>query len=112
MTHNLPQNPGILSLKEIDNLDDRREIFYLLSRLTPLQRIAFLYWCCDQANNRMIHRGEQTRVDITDPTGDPYHTMLSIAMLHAQYNLPIQRVLRGLERAVRNPERIGPLLLD
>lgn len=32
-----------------DNLDDRREIYSLVRRLPPRERVAFLQWCCDRA---------------------------------------------------------------
>lgn len=34
---------------QTDNLDDRREIYYLLARLSPRRRIAFLRWACQTA---------------------------------------------------------------
>lgn len=33
----------------IDTRDDRRELHYLLSKLSPNDRIAFLTWACQQA---------------------------------------------------------------
>lgn len=109
--HDPTQNPGVLSLKQIDDIDTRRETFYLLSKLTPVQRIAFLYWCCDQANNRMIHT-DVNKVWVEHSTGDAREVRNDLWMLHVQFNLPLPRILSGLERAVRNPERIGPLLLE
>jgi hypothetical protein len=32
-----------------DTLDDRREVLYLLGRLAPARRVAYLRWCCARA---------------------------------------------------------------
>lgn len=36
----------------LDTKDDRREIWHLLHRLPPHDRIAFIAWCCDRVKNR------------------------------------------------------------
>jgi hypothetical protein len=38
--------PGYL---ELDNLDDRRELHVLLSKLPPADRWRFVRWCCSRA---------------------------------------------------------------
>ncbi len=40
-------NPAQLLAR--DNIDDRREVFRLLSRLPPLERVKFDAWCCRRA---------------------------------------------------------------
>ena len=41
---------GFQLLTQVDNLDDRREIWLLLHRLSPRARFAFLGWACSQAS--------------------------------------------------------------
>lgn len=36
------------SILQIDNLDDRREVYFLLHRLPPDRRLAFMDWCCSR----------------------------------------------------------------
>lgn len=36
-------------LIQVDNLDDRREVWTLMKRLSPARRVQFLEWCCSQA---------------------------------------------------------------
>lgn len=34
---------------QYDTLDDRREVYCLLARLSPTRRLGYLRWCCSQA---------------------------------------------------------------
>jgi hypothetical protein len=46
-----PTNKNVKpSYLQFDNLDDKREIFYLLSKLSPLQRIEFMNWFYSKAH--------------------------------------------------------------
>lgn len=40
-----------------DNLDDRREIAYLLTRIPPVLRVRWLKWCCEKCwfPNSRVH---------------------------------------------------------
>src|SRR3990172_248232 len=41
------------SLITLDTLDDRREIWLLLHRLSPRRRVAYLAWCCEQVKGKL-----------------------------------------------------------
>lgn len=92
-----------------DTLDDRREIYRLLHRLSPQKRIAFLNWCCKQATlgkhqsyiqvSRKSHQmAEQARkCDRADEalTADLYNDLWHLAS-HYQFDLD-----KALEELVR-----------
>lgn len=44
---------------QLDTLDDRKEIYTLLARLSPARRLAWLRWCCRRAvvPNSATHPG-------------------------------------------------------
>jgi hypothetical protein len=91
---------GIQSLKEIDDIDTRREISILLNKLTQDERVEFLQWCCRQANDRImvLNNPPWVMVNITNNTGEANETLLDLAILHAQFGFPLQFVLTELER--------------
>jgi len=90
------------SLKPIDNIDDRREALYLLQRLPPEERVAWLYWCCDQTttNRLVVTQGNGSYVTIDNETGDPMESYLDFCSLVARHGLDAQAALAELERRV------------
>lgn len=53
----------------MDNLDDRTEVYRLLSRLSPARRLAWLRWCCARAvlPNSATHPGPARKmVELAD----------------------------------------------
>lgn len=44
------------TMKQFDNLDDRREIHHMLARLSPTARVAFVDWCCARCCKTSIGR--------------------------------------------------------
>ena len=90
------------SLKEIDNLDDRREIFYLLSKLNAIERVRFLEWCRDKTNEeiKFRHSPPWVFVKITSATGQPEETYWDLMLMVATFELDMDVVLRELETRV------------
>lgn len=93
---------GLEKLKPIDNIDDRREALYLLQKLKPVERVAFLYWCCDncETNRQVVREGHGVSVTITNETGDPMESYLDFCTLVARHGLHGSRSLAELERRV------------
>ena len=56
MTTAMATKPAYLTM---DNLDDRTEVYRLLSKLSPGRRLAWLRWCCARAvlPNSATHPG-------------------------------------------------------
>ena len=95
------------SLKPIDNIDDRREALYLLQKLTPTERVAFLYWCCDNSatNQGVIRSGGGAYVTITNETGDPMESYLDFCSLVARHGLDGPAALAELERRISGKKK-------
>lgn len=93
---------GLEKLKPIDNIDDRREALYLLQKLVPVERVAFLYWCCDhcETNRQVVREGHGVSVTITNETGDPMESYLDFCTLVARHGLNGAEALAELERRV------------
>lgn len=98
----------LFNLKPIDNRDDRREIFYLLQKLTANERIWFLEWCRDKANasTRMAHNPPWVFVVISSTTGHVAETYWDLMAMIVQFGLNLDVVLSGLERAVKKARRV------
>lgn len=91
---------GIGSLKEIDDLDTRREVLVLLYKLTPEERCAFLRWAANTANEKIMlaHNPPWVLVTLSNNTGEAMETLYDLCLMHSQYGLPWQVVLAELER--------------
>lgn len=99
MTATDPQQPGLLALKAIDDLDSRREMVVLLEKLTVEQRCQFLKWCVFTVNRHNFrHHGFWWQAVITNNSGTSRETMLDVCQLISQFGLPIQDALAELER--------------
>lgn len=106
----MPHPPiGIGSLKEIDDVDTRRELYYLVTRLTVFERIQFLRWCCSRANDQILLKSEPPHIVVTieHTTGDAWEVACDLFCIHAQWGLPLQTILAGLERKVASKPRLS-----
>jgi hypothetical protein len=101
------------SLLAVDTLDDRREIYHLLHRLSPRARVSFLAWCCTRvpasvkmrpvASPRMAPAVELAyRCAAADErlTAEVYGDLLAMAVV---YDLDLAAAALELERRVRRP---------
>lgn len=95
-----------------DNLMDRREIFYLLEKLSPYNRLKFLDRCCHKAripNSPIrpgISRAMQSRLPLAmkdDSASEKLsiEVFMDIWSLAIQYELNMDEALRDLEDLVR-----------
>src|SRR5262245_10076525 len=89
--------PSVLAL---DTLDDRREVFRLLDRLSPRRRLAYLAWCCRQVRTPA---GEPVRVAARS-NGDTFEVFFDWWHLGFQYDLDMDAAARALERQVRRSQ--------
>lgn len=78
-------------------LDDRREIWKLLDRLTPASRVDFLKWCC----RRVIAQGSPLGVQVTTHSGTTNETYYDLCCLEYQYRLNLMVACDELVRRVR-----------
>lgn len=97
---------------QFDNLDDRREIFHLLERLPPWQRVAWLKWCCRHPS---VAAGPvKPQVSAARTTGDSREIFFDLWALAAQYNLDVNaavlRLVDMVRRRERTPKVVGELL--
>lgn len=85
-------------LLQVDNLDDRREIHYLLGKLPPAARVAYLRWACQQCHfpSSTTHPGVPP-----DHSGHHLETFFDLTTLFWQYHLDADLAVRELERRVR-----------
>ena len=98
----MPTLLGINSLRAIDTKDDRREIWHLLSKLTIKQRTGFMEYCMNQINTGIMLKTAPPWVlfECWSETGDVNETYVDLMTTIAQYSLPVDTVLRELERFV------------
>jgi len=78
-------------------LDDRRELWKMLDRLPPAKRIAWLQWCCKQANNNQSV-GVFVEKDSGTSTAEVFADAMSIMN---QGNLTLNRAGEYLVSIVR-----------
>lgn len=89
-------------LATIDTLDDRREAFYCLTLLPPIERVAFLLWMCDQIPPvGTTLTGENVLVTVTNNSGEAMEAFLDMFAIASQYGLPVQAALAELERRAK-----------
>lgn len=79
---------GIPSLKPADDLDTRREVLYLFSRMTRQRRLAFL--------NGLIRKHE-LRIHAYSEVDSPSEQYFDFWLLAVQYHIPLQLALTDLE---------------
>ncbi len=95
-----------------DNLDDRREVFRLLRRLPPRERVAWLDWACRQATlgrsavrpfvNASTRRlAEQARHDTAADERLTLEIFFDLWHLDVSFRVDFEALLRGLEQATR-----------
>jgi len=77
-------------------LDDRRELWRMLDRLTPSQRIAWLKWCCLQANH-----GQSVGVFVEQSTGRTSEVFADAMTIMNQGRLTLNRAGEKLHQMVR-----------
>ena len=89
-----------MSLQQIDNLDDRREIHRLLMLLSPLARTTFLHWCATTTNKAIMvrHNPPWLLVRIENQTEEAAESYWDLMMMISQYGLDPDVVLPELER--------------
>ena len=89
-----------MPVTEIDNRDDRREILVLLSKLDRGERIRFLIWCRDRANERkqLRHNPPWVFVYVYAVTGTPVEAWNDLILMINEHDLPLDVVLPELER--------------
>lgn len=75
-------------------LDDRREIWRLLEKLTPAGRVRFLTWGCRQLKGK----GDVRVTSHTGKVGEAYHDLIALAVV---YGLDLHAAACELERRVR-----------
>lgn len=87
------------SLQEIENLDDRREIYRLIQLLPALDRLNFLQWSAD--NSLTFTADGQRVIFVVTPDTDftnPDVVYWDLMQLIAVHGITVQKMLRELER--------------
>lgn len=101
--------PPILAF---DTLDDRRELFWLLGKLPPRERVRFVGWCCSQIasptrptpslrNWPAVKAAERGEAGADDRLTTTLYT--DVLVLSSQWGLDLSRAAVELERWVRRP---------
>lgn len=95
-------------LLPIDNLDDRREIFYALSKMSVAERRAFLLWAAGVTNGRTRLRHNPPWVEVnvkfeTDTVDEAYMDLMGMI---ANYDLDLPTVLAELERRAAGAKKL------
>lgn len=107
-----------MSLLTLNTLDDRREIWTLLHRLSPSGRVAFLHWACRQVADQhgngphpMIDRGMIQQAYRCDRADDRLTTAIfaDLWALVGQWNLDPVKAAVELEKWGSRVSRPSPL---
>ena len=77
-------------------LDDRREIWKALEWLNPLERIAFVQWCCGQASGP-----NKSAVFVDKHSGCVEEAYRDIMALELQFGLDLSVAAKELIRRAR-----------
>lgn len=95
-------------VKPIDNKDDRKEIYYALTKMNVLERREFLLWARDVTNGRtkLFHRPPWVLVEVHIQTGSVDETFMDLMGMIANYDLDIPTVLAELERRAGKAKKI------
>ena len=100
------------SILAFDTLDDRRELFRLLGKLAPRERVRFVGWCCGQIgsptrptpslrNWPTVKAAERGEAGADDRLTTTLYT--DVLVLSSQWGLDLTRAAVELERWVRRP---------
>lgn len=95
---------GLNALKPMDDRDTRREVFYLLGKLTPRERIEFLQWCASVVTNQFLRHDPVNgrTVFIQDTTsGHVAEAYADFGQLVVHYGLDPILAANELERRVK-----------
>lgn len=107
------------SLLAVDTLDDRREIWHLLHRLAPWERVRFVDWCCRSVRSfgrgvrpsvhRMLDRIQSSFKD--DKSDHALTNMLyaDVLFLGSQWGLDVPRAAVMLEQVVKCRTKIADI---
>jgi hypothetical protein len=87
----------------VDNRDDRKEVYYLLTRLPPRLRIRWLKWCCLQC----VLPGSNKHATVSpDSTGEnTMEVFFDFWSLTNEWKLPPMRGIDALVQVVRDYQR-------
>lgn len=77
-------------------LDDRREIWRAVERMTPRQRLAWLRWCCE-----LVSDSQLMGVRVTGGDGSVGQIFADLSLLELQYDLNVEVAANELVRRVR-----------
>lgn len=93
---------GIGKLYELDNLDDRREVFYLLTLLTIQEQKKFLEHAVLVINQGVVHSHNPPHqlLEVTQECQTTNETYLDLMGAIALYDLPVQALLDDLVKYV------------
>lgn len=99
-------NRGITGLSVIDDLDTRREIFFLLAKLDQTQRTAFMREVVDLLNAeiRRLQPPPWNLVRYWSVDDSVNETYMDLLLLLAQFNVPVEATLIHLEAFVLRTE--------
>lgn len=97
---------------QYDNVDDRREILLMLSKLSPVKRIMFFRWCClkatlpkssvrPQVAKVTLELAEKARWDSSADQMLCQEIYRDLWYLSAEYRFEIEWAVRKLEEMVR-----------
>jgi hypothetical protein len=78
----------------LDNKDDRKELYYLLGKVSPAHRLSFLAWCCAQCQGVL-----RPKVSVNS-TGSDLEVFFDLWALSLHYGLCLDRAAAELERRV------------
>lgn len=95
-----------------DNLDDRKEVFYLLGKLPPSERIRWLEWACCRSvlpgskvrpfvARRTRQLAEQARWDSAADARLTMEVYYDLWHLDVSFTVDFAQLLRQLEQQVR-----------
>lgn len=103
----------------VDQLSDRRDLWFLLHRLHPARRLAFLRWCCATASQptnpcpaptpemagyaRDAARTDECDLRLTNMV------YLDLAAIGQQYDFDLGKAMVVLERWVRKGGDLPPI---
>ena len=89
-------------LIEVDDTDTRREMIITLGYLNREQLKSFLDWCTNQISHSIVSgSGQRARLEFIQIEGTPSEAYRDILSMITHYGLPIQKILRELERRAR-----------
>lgn len=108
------EKPRPEQVKLVDSPDERKEVVYLLSRLSPVRRVSFLEWACRAArlpnspHHPAVSRDVYDLVDLArwDSSASERLTVeccMDLYALSVQWMFDLERALLKLVEMVRYP---------